>query len=411
MNNLKTDKIIKLITSFAQGNLRDKIKLEGNSDELDVIAQGLNMLGEELEFSKQKLNEKENKIRESEDRYHTLINNSNELIQSVSIEGKFLFVNEAWKKTLGYNPDEIKSMNIFDIIDEESKQHCLKLLQRVANGEGIDNIEVVFKAKNGNKIYAEGNARPRFHLEKIAGTHSFFRNVTDRKGLEDRLKKNEFILSEAQRISKMGSWEADFETNNVIWSSEMYNIYNCDSKSFTPSADSLISLVHPEDREALSKSIANMMSGINQSPLIIRLNTADNNIKYIQGHGEVIFNNAGKPIRAIGTAQDITLLKKTKEALKKSENQIKRYAKHLNDVLEDERAHLAREIHDELGQQLAGIKIELLAFTTTPINDSQIKEKANKMMKEVDDLIQSLRKIATQLRPGILDSLGLIPFH
>jgi len=95
---------------------------------------------------------------------------------------------------------------------------------------------------------------------------------------------------------------------------------------------------------------------------------------------------------------------------KKSENQIRNFATHLNHVVEDERAHLSREIHDELGQQLVGIKIGLSTLKKIDHADTLLKgKKINGMMKDVDDTIQSLRKIATQLRPGILDTLGLIP--
>jgi signal transduction histidine kinase len=97
------------------------------------------------------------------------------------------------------------------------------------------------------------------------------------------------------------------------------------------------------------------------------------------------------------------------EKLVNTEMQIRNFARHLNQVLEDERSSIAREIHDELGQQLAGIKIGLSTLKKPGYAGSDIEEKANGMMKDVDITIQSLRRIATGLRPGILDSLGLIP--
>ena len=92
------------------------------------------------------------------------------------------------------------------------------------------------------------------------------------------------------------------------------------------------------------------------------------------------------------------------EKLKFSEERIRNFANHLNQVMEDERSHIAREIHDELGQQLAGIK-----YSLTGLNAVAGDGKVEKIMNEIDETIHSMRKIATQLRPGILDSLGLIP--
>ena len=101
--------------------------------------------------------------------------------------------------------------------------------------------------------------------------------------------------------------------------------------------------------------------------------------------------------------------KEVYEKLVKSEMQVRNFAKHLNQVLEDERSSIAREIHDELGQQLAGIKIGLSSLKKINPEDNSTEDRVNEMMTDVDTTIQSLRKIATQLRPGILDTLGLIP--
>jgi signal transduction histidine kinase len=101
--------------------------------------------------------------------------------------------------------------------------------------------------------------------------------------------------------------------------------------------------------------------------------------------------------------------KEVYEKLVSSEAQVRNFARHTNKVLEEERAHLAREIHDELGQQLTGIKISLSAFKKFPGMDRSKEGEIERLMREVDLTIQSLRKIATELRPGILDTMGLVP--
>ncbi len=106
-------------------------------------------------------------------------------------------------------------------------------------------------------------------------------------------------------------------------------------------------------------------------------------------------------------ARDVTQEKKSEQALIRSGIQIRNFAKHINNVLEEERAHLAREIHDELGQQLIGIKIGLSYFIKKNTFDKKHDDIVNGMIKQVDATLQSMRIIATELRPGILDSLGL----
>lgn len=105
---------------------------------------------------------------------------------------------------------------------------------------------------------------------------------------------------------------------------------------------------------------------------------------------------------------NITDIKQAYEKLAKTETEVRNFAQHLNKVLEDERAHIAREIHDDVGQQLAGIKIGLSFLKKSDGANGITEEKVNAMISDIDSTIQSLRKIATELRPGILDTLGLI---
>lgn len=137
-----------------------------------------------------------------------------------------------------------------------------------------------------------------------------------------------------------------------------------------------------------------------------RIITTEGKVKYLLASGEYEFNESNKPVRLFGVAMDVTELKEKEQKLVQSEIRIRNFANYLNQRQEEERAHIAREIHDELGQQLAGIKIGLSDIVKKKNNSSV---HAEEMLKDVDAAIRSMRKIATELRPGILDSLGLIP--
>ncbi len=96
------------------------------------------------------------------------------------------------------------------------------------------------------------------------------------------------------------------------------------------------------------------------------------------------------------------------ERLKQSHEQLRNLAAHLQSVREEERARVAREIHDELGQALIGLKMEL-AFLQKQRGDHRLLEnKYNSMMKLLDDTVQSVKRICTELRPGLLDSVGIV---
>ena len=100
-------------------------------------------------------------------------------------------------------------------------------------------------------------------------------------------------------------------------------------------------------------------------------------------------------------------LHRKSERLKESEDKLRRLAAHLISVREEERAHIAREIHDELGQVLTGLKMEVGALAKR-LTDKALIEKTDSMGKLIDSTVQTVRKIATGLRPEMLDDMGLI---
>ncbi|MFI5124978.1 MAG: histidine kinase [Chitinophagales bacterium] len=121
------------------------------------------------------------------------------------------------------------------------------------------------------------------------------------------------------------------------------------------------------------------------------------------------FESEGKPVRLV-LSNDITEQFRTADKLKRSYDEIRGLASHLQDVREEERAGIAREIHDELGQQLTSLKMDLswLSKKMNPENEF-IRERIANSLSLLDDTIKTVRRIASELRPGILDDLGLVP--
>lgn len=100
-------------------------------------------------------------------------------------------------------------------------------------------------------------------------------------------------------------------------------------------------------------------------------------------------------------------LHRKSERLRESEEKLRRLAAHLISVREEERAHIAREIHDELGQVLTGIKMEV-GWLAKRLKEPALLEKTDSMSKLIDSTVQTVRKIATGLRPEMLDDMGLV---
>ncbi len=121
------------------------------------------------------------------------------------------------------------------------------------------------------------------------------------------------------------------------------------------------------------------------------------------------FDLDGRNVRLV-LANDVTEQVKMEETVKKSFDEIRELASHLQDIREEERASIAREIHDELGQQLTGLKMDLSWISKKlPPEDQPLRDKMTTAFSLLDSTIRTVRRISTELRPGILDDLGLVP--
>ena len=116
----------------------------------------------------------------------------------------------------------------------------------------------------------------------------------------------EASLKEAQSLAQLGNWELDLRTNALYWSDEIYRIFEVDPEPFEASYDAFLERVHPEDREKVDAAYRDSVEGQSLYEITHRLLMEDGRVKYVHEHGRSHFDNAGNPIRSIGTVQDVT---------------------------------------------------------------------------------------------------------
>lgn len=136
----------------------------------------------------------EARVAESERRYEDLIQSSHDLVQSIMPDGHFEFVNKAWYDRLGYTPAELPDLTLFDIVCEADHDHCSVLIGQIMSGQSFDTVEVTFVDKAGNQFPVEGNATGRFRDGEFVATHTFFRDVSERKAAEELSAKYQHEL-------------------------------------------------------------------------------------------------------------------------------------------------------------------------------------------------------------------------
>jgi signal transduction histidine kinase len=144
-----------------------------------------------------------------------------------------------------------------------------------------------------------------------------------------------------------------------------------------------------------------------------RIFTKTGNLLWLQDEAIAVKNEDNEAEFLQGIMFDITERKRFEEELKSSHERMRDLAAHIEAVREEERTRIAREIHDELGQALTGLKIDLAWMDKRLHGQEQadknqfLLQKIAAMKEIIDHTVQVVRKLSTELRPGILDNFGL----
>ena len=193
---------------IGKGDLDHKVGAYG-SDEIGQLSVALDRMTaglkkstaptRRLEEERSSRRKAEDALQRSENLHRDIIENANDLIQSVDEEGRFVFVNKKWLEELEYSPEEVKGLTVWDVLREDQVSHCMEVLKRVCSGDSIDRIETVFVSRTGKEIPVEGTVNALFIDGKLAQTRGIFRNITERKKAEDEM--NEALAAKSRFIS------------------------------------------------------------------------------------------------------------------------------------------------------------------------------------------------------------------
>jgi PAS domain S-box-containing protein len=139
--------------------------------------------------------------------------------------------------------------------------------------------------------------------------------VVARQRAEAEIRASHQQLATAQRIAQMGSWEWDIRSDAVLWSDELFRIYGLDPQILSVTYEAYQERIHPDDREKVERVIQEALQTRNEFELEHRILRPDHEIRIVRGHGRVILDPSGKPVRMIGVSQDITEQKRMEERL------------------------------------------------------------------------------------------------
>jgi diguanylate cyclase (GGDEF)-like protein/hemerythrin-like metal-binding protein/PAS domain S-box-containing protein len=241
-----------------------------------------------------------------------LLHNSSDGIYVVDLSGNIIEVSDPFCTMLGYQRTDILRKNINNWDAQFTAVELLEQIQRQYKSQKPTKYESLFRLLDTKIIHVEITGYP-LDLDNIPAMFYSARDITERKKIEQALHENEQRLRLAMSVTKMGVWEYNFSDDRLYWSPELFMILGV--PPFEPTLEKFQKIVHPDDLDAVLQEMNE--AAIQHRPFSIdyRFLKGDGSIGWIADRAEFQFDKSGNPIKAIGTAHDITDKKLSEEQL------------------------------------------------------------------------------------------------
>ena len=182
-----------------------------------------------------------------------------------------------------------------------------RLLAALSRAEPIRGVQVRVVGVSRRMRWLSVSAEPRFAGDgRFEGFSGHLRDVTERHLFRKRLRQARGALRESQALSRIGSWTLDLRRNHLSWSDETFRIFEIDQNRFGASYEAFLELVHPDDRALVDATYRKSVEERTPYSVIHRLLMPDGRVKHVHERGKTFYDEAGGPLRSIGTVQDIT---------------------------------------------------------------------------------------------------------
>jgi len=342
-------------------------------------------------------------LNESEKKYKNLFYNNPVPLWVINRENsQIVDVNEAAIKHYGYSYEEFLQMTSKQLrptFEYERYDAFIKEYGRTIEGNiGIWN----HIKKDGTLINVELTVHTIFY-NNLPCRLVLANDITEKMKVEKRL---EFLVSASPAV--IYSAAAEFPFGATFISENIKEQTGHVPKEFTSNPNFWSDHIHPLDKERVLKDIGHLFKE-GRYTHEYRFRLKDGSYTWMYDEVKLLYDSAGKPLEMIGYWIKINERKQAEEKINQTNEQLRQLTTHLQKIREEERKRIGREIHDDLGQQLTAIKMDVAwVDKKIPAETTLIKSKLKNIITLLDGSNQSIRRILTELRPGILDDYGLL---
>ena len=362
----------------------------------------------------------EDALRVSEERLRSIVQSTTDAIVLVNALSEVAFWNKGAEETFGYAADDIIGQSVSMIIQEQHHEQLECYMQRVRLLDGpllaSKTLELMGRRKGGGQFPLE------LSLTSWKGKSDLFftmimRDISERRSAEEQLDRlhhhNQVVLNSAGE----GIYGVDREGRLTFANPAAAKMFNWDAEALI--GQSVHSLVHRNDRSSspLTRPCCPIEETITKGEpreqvdgTFWRKDGSSFSVEYVS----TPIHERGEIVGAVVVFKDTTERKRAEAQLKDSLRLLRKLSGRMEGIREEERGRIARELHDELGVGLTCLKIDLSRLSgligerLAASDRAKVDEKIRGMKEQVESTISSVQRIVAELRPGVLDDLGLV---
>jgi len=263
----------------------------------------------------------EEALRKSEERWRSVFENSAIGVALTDLNGRFLATNQVFQAMVGYTEEELRAVSFADLTHEDYREANRVLITELLEGNRRQfQIEKKYRRKDGSSIWVSN------HVSLVPGTERVPRfimalseDITQRKRAEEKLRRSEADLLDAQRMSRIGSLKVDISSGTVTGSPQVFRIFGVMPGEDTSTPEFWLGRTHPDDQKRVRELFDRSITQKTDFDADYRIVLPDGAIKYLHSIGHPSSNESGNLVEFGGTIIDITERKQREEALRRSE--------------------------------------------------------------------------------------------
>lgn len=353
-------------------------------------------------------------IRAASERQSAILNSLQSHIALLDENGHIIEVNKTWKNFGAFNSLSGGSYGIGDNYiavaeratgDEAEAGQAIALAIKDINAGKMDKFSIEYSCcvpKNRSWFRADVTPLYEGHRGGVVISHT---DISESKQVEEALRKSEEQFRRIVETAQEGIWLFDENFQTIFVNKKMCDIVNYSQKEMIGKKS--FDFMEEQDKNAAAEAMRMQRKGVNEI-VELRFRTGGGRHIWASFSGSAFLDEHGTFQGGLAMVTDVTRRKQIAEELQQSYKDIRELASHLQNIREEERIQIARDIHDELGQQLTGLKMDVSWLSSKlKEKDGAMDEKIKGMTELLDEAVRSVRRISANLRPSILDDLGL----